>query len=291
MRIRRVLFAAVSAAVLLISSATAATAAERSYRNYVALGDSYTSGPFIPLPRLDPLGCGRSTSNYPAILAAALEVRSYTDVSCGGADTTDMTQPQSVTLGRNPAQFSALRADTNLVTLGIGGNDYGVFGTLVGTCPALRESDPAGNPCQDRFTVDGVDTIKAKIADTGKNVEKVLAGIHARSPRAKVLVIGYPRIAPESGYCPSVLPFAEGDYAWLSSVEEALNSAIAKAVAADGDSSFVDTYGPSAGHDACAPRGVAWINGQHTNLLAAAAYHPYLTGMIGVAGVIYRHLR
>jgi hypothetical protein len=74
-------------------------------------------------------------------------------------------------------------------------------------------------------------------------------------------------------------------------VEEALNSAIAKAVAADGNSSFVDTYGPSAGHDACAPRGVAWINGQHTNLLAAAAYHPYLTGMIGVAGVIYQKLR
>lgn len=291
MRIRRVLFAAVSAAVLLISSATAATAAERSYRNYVALGDSYTSGPLIPLPRLDPLGCARSTSNYPAILAAALEVRSYTDVSCGGADTTHMTQPQSVLLGRNPAQFSALRADTNLVTLGIGGNDYGVFGTLVGTCPTLRESDPTGNPCQDRFTVDGVDTVKAKIADTGKNVEQVLAGIHARSPQAEVLVIGYPRIAPESGYCPNVLPFAEGDYAWLNSVEEELNSALEKAVAADGESSFVDTYGPSAGHDACAPRGVAWINGQYTNLLAAAAYHPYRTGMLGVAGVIYGHLR
>ncbi len=291
MRISRVLFAGVSAAVLLITSATAATAAERSYRNYVALGDSYTSGPFIPLPRLDPLGCARSTSNYPAFLAAALRVRSYTDVSCGSADTTHMTQPQSVLLGWNRPQFSALRADTDLVTLGIGGNDYAVFGTLVGTCPALRAGDPTGNPCQEQFTVGGVDTIKAKIADTGKNVEKVLAGIHARSPKADVLVIGYPRIAPESGYCPTILPFADGDYAWLASVEKALNSAIEKAVADDGNSSFVDTYGPSAGHDACAPHGAAWINGQHNNLLAAAAYHPYRTGMAGVAGVIYRELR
>ncbi|ANN19652.1 GDSL family lipase [Amycolatopsis orientalis] len=291
MRFRRVLFAAVSTVVLLIVSTTAATAAERSYRSYVALGDSYTSGPLIPLPRFDPLFCGKSTQNYPSILAAALRVRSYTDISCGGADTTNMTQPQSVFLGRNPAQFSALSPRTDLVTLGIGGNDYGVFGTLVGTCPSLRASDPTGNPCQDRFTVGGVDTVKAKIADTGKNVEKVLAGIHARSPRADVLVIGYPRIAPESGYCPKILPFAEGDYAWLNDVEKALNSAIEKAVAADGKSSFVDTFGPSAGHDACAPKGAAWINGQHTNLLAAAAYHPYRTGMAGVAAVILRHLR
>ncbi|KZB83551.1 SGNH/GDSL hydrolase family protein [Amycolatopsis regifaucium] len=291
MRSRRVLFAAVSTVALLIVSATAATAAERSYRNYVALGDSYTSGPLIPLPRLVPLFCGKSTQNYPSLLAAALRVRSFTDISCGGADTTDMTQRQNVTLGSNPPQFSALHANTDLVTVGIGGNDYGVFGTLVGTCPELRAGDPTGNPCQDRFTVDGVDTVKAKIAATGKNVEKVLAGIHARSPRADVLVIGYPRIAPESGYCPDILPFAEGDYAWLNDVEKALNSAIEKAVAADGKASFVDTFGPSAGHDACAPRGAAWINGQHTKLLAAAAYHPYRTGMVGVTGVILRHLR
>ncbi|MFD6069562.1 MULTISPECIES: SGNH/GDSL hydrolase family protein [Amycolatopsis] len=291
MRYRRVLFAAVSTVVLLIASATAATAATRSYRNYVALGDSYTSGPLIPLPRLDPLFCGKSTQNYPSILASALRVRSFTDISCGGADTTNMTQRQNVTLGSNPPQFSALRANTDLVTVGIGGNDYGVFGTLVGTCPSLRASDPTGNPCQDRFTVGGVDTIKAKIADTGKNVEKVLAGIHARSPRADVLVVGYPRIAPERGYCPKILPFAEGDYAWLNDVEKALNSAIEKAVAADGKATFVDTFGPSAGHDACAKNGAAWINGQHTKLLAAAAYHPYRTGMVGVAGVVLRHLR
>ncbi len=291
MRFRRVLFAAVSTVVLLIASTTAATAAEQTYRNYVALGDSYTSGPLIPFPRLDPLFCGKSTRNYPSILASALRVRSYTDISCGGADTTNMTRRQSVLLGGNPPQFSALRANTDLITVGIGGNDYGVFGTLVGTCPSLRASDPTGNPCQDKFTVEGVDMIKAKVAQTGKNVEQVLAGIHARSPRADVLVIGYPRIAPESGYCPDILPFAEGDYAWLNDIEKALNSAIEKAVAADGKSLFVDTFGPSAGHDACAPKGAAWINGQHTKLFAAAAYHPYRTGMAGVAGVILRKLR
>ncbi|WP_329064928.1 SGNH/GDSL hydrolase family protein [Amycolatopsis sp. NBC_01480] len=287
MRLTRLVFAALAAVVLLAASATAASAAPlpAHYRHYVALGDSYTAGPLIPLLRLDPLGCVKSTGNYPAILAGKLRVDTYTDISCSGADTSDMTQAQSVLLGVNPPQLSALRADTDLVTLGIGGNDSGVFGTLVDTCPGLRASDPTGNPCQQHFTTNGVDTIKAKLATTQQSVQTVLAGIHARSPHAKVLAVGYPRIAPASGYCPDTLPFADGDYAWLSSVEQALNSAIANAVAADGTASYVDTFGPSAGHDACAG-GAAWINGKDTLLLAAAAYHPLARGMAGMATVI-----
>jgi hypothetical protein len=34
--------------------------------DYVALGDSYTAGPLIPVVREDAPGCFRSTSNYPA---------------------------------------------------------------------------------------------------------------------------------------------------------------------------------------------------------------------------------
>ncbi|WP_033290584.1 SGNH/GDSL hydrolase family protein [Amycolatopsis jejuensis] len=286
MRIVRIVLAVVA---LLLSTAVAAEAAERHYRHYVALGDSYTSGPLIPLPRLDPLGCFRSTSNYPSMLAAGLSVERFTDVSCGGADTGDMTQQQNVLLGVNPPQFSALRPDTDLVTLGIGGNDSGLFGTLINTCPGLRASDPAGNPCQRHFTVDGVDTIKALLPKTQASIGKVLAGIHARAPQAEVLAIGYPRIAPATGYCDD-LPFAQGDYAWLSSVEEALNAAIRNAVNTDGRSVFVDTYGPSAGHDACQAPGVAWINGKDLKVLAAAPYHPVWAGMAGVTQVIRQQL-
>ncbi|GAA3560012.1 SGNH/GDSL hydrolase family protein [Amycolatopsis ultiminotia] len=292
MRIIRIVLAALATLALLGASATAASAvpAQTGFRHYVALGDSYTAGPLIPLPRLDPLGCAKSTANYPALLAASLHLAGYTDISCSGADTSDMTQAQTVPLGVNPAQFSALRPDTDLVTVGIGGNDSGVFGTLVGTCPGLRASDPTGSPCRQQYTVDGVDTVKALLPGTGENVRQVLAGIHARSPEAEVLAIGYPRIAPESGYCPDVLPFADGDYAWLSGVEEALNAAIEDAVTADGEASYVDTYTPSAGHDACARGGAAWINGKDTKLLSAASYHPLPAGMTGIAGVIRAQL-
>jgi hypothetical protein len=50
---------------------------------------------------------------------------------------------------------------------------------------------------------------------------------------------------------------------------------------------YVDTYGPSSGHDACAPDGVAWIQGQALDLLRAAPYHPRYEGMAGVADIAH----
>ncbi len=287
MRALRLVTAVATASLLLAGTATATEAAS----GYVALGDSYTSGPFIPVQTLDPLGCGRSTANYPSVLARKLQT-SLTDISCAGADTSNMTQQQSVPFGgTNPPQFTALKVTTGLVTVGIGGNDFGVFGSLIDTCPALRASNPTGSPCQEHFTSGGVDTVKAAIANITPRVAAVLAGIHQRAPRAAVYLIGYPRIAPERGYCPNILPFADGDYAWLSGVEQALNSALESAADGDGSASFVDTFGPSRGHDACAAGGAAWINGKDTKLFAAAAYHPLKAGMAGVADVIAQHLR
>jgi lysophospholipase L1-like esterase len=286
MTLRRLLTAAVVVVTSLVCLGTgAAAAATPTYSRYVALGDSYTSGPFIPFLRLDPIGCVRSTNNYPALLAATLHVSSYTDVSCGGADTTNMTAAQSVPLfGTNPPQFNALRADTDLVTVGIGGNDDSVFGNVVGTCPGLRASDPTGAPCKAHFTVNGQDTLLASIAATQGKVTAVVQGIHQRSPHAKVLVVGYPRIAPPTGTCPDVLPFADGDYPYLDSIERALNAALTNAAAA-ANATYVDTYGPSLGHDACAGDN-AWVQGQSFNLFAAYPYHPLKAGMVGEARII-----
>ncbi len=77
-------------------AAPAAVAAQTpaSPKHYVALGDSYVAGPGIPIQRTDPIGCGRSTRNYPALIAEALGVANYTDVSCSGAWTDHMTAAQ-----------------------------------------------------------------------------------------------------------------------------------------------------------------------------------------------------
>ncbi|MFC9692665.1 SGNH/GDSL hydrolase family protein [Kribbella sp. NPDC056951] len=281
--------AAVSGLLMTAALTVPAHADVPRFTEYVALGDSYTSAPFVPIPDLLSLGCARSFSNYPKMVAGALGIYHFTDVSCGGADTTHMLNPQSTVLGTARPQFDALSPETDLVTVGIGGNDFGVFGSIISTCPGLRASDPTGAPCKAHFTVDGVDTLKAKITQTQTRIATVVQGIKQRSPQATILLIGYPKIAPEHGTCPDILPFADGDYSYLYSIEQALNAAVSNAAAANG-ATYVDTFGPSTGHDACAPDGVAWIQGKDLNLLRAANYHPRYEGQAGVASLTFKKL-
>ena len=75
---------AVVAVALAISALvmTPARAADRFSGAYVALGDSYTSGPGIPGQVPGSLLCFRSDHNYPSLLARAINPASFTDVSC-----------------------------------------------------------------------------------------------------------------------------------------------------------------------------------------------------------------
>ena len=69
---------------------------DRSFR-YVALGDSWAAGPLMTLPVGEPVFCGRSATNYPAQLAALLDVDEFVDVTCGSASTEDVTGPRRST--------------------------------------------------------------------------------------------------------------------------------------------------------------------------------------------------
>jgi lysophospholipase L1-like esterase len=245
---------------------------------YVALGDSYTSGPFIPAYE-EPWGCLRSTNNYPHLIARELgyELR---DASCAGAETDDMTQTQGVTPGPNPPQFDRLDASVDLVTLQIGGNDIG-FGSIAEDC--FSPTPVGATPCQDRYVVDGVDEISVRIAETAPKVAAVLQGIHERSPDARVLVVGYIAIFPETlvELCWPQLPVAYEDMHYLRAKQYELNAMLAEQSAANG-AEYVDAYAASIGHDACQPPGLKW-----TEALAptspAAPVHPNLLGMLGMA--------
>jgi hypothetical protein len=261
-----------------------------SYADYVALGDSYSAGPLIPAQRPDPLNCLRSTNNYPAFLAGYLAVSTYRDVTCSGARVRDFTSTQTTVipgLYNPPPQLQALSAQTDLVTVGIGGNEFGLFGTMTSECAAVAPGDPSGAPCKQHFTNSkGVNTKYRDARRVQRHVGRGLAEIHRAAPNAKVLIVGYPRLLPSSGTCTAV-PFAAGDYAFGRHVEYLLNRSIRRA-AARHHATFVGTYGTSLGHDACAgPR--AWINGSQ-NTAQAAAYHPFEKGERGLARAVYRKL-
>lgn len=63
------------------------------------------------------------------------------DVTCSGATTLEMTQPQTFSDGVNPPQLDAVAADTDLVTLQIGGNDIG-FAEVLQTCLTINPVQP-----------------------------------------------------------------------------------------------------------------------------------------------------
>lgn len=259
-------------------------AASTEYEQYVALGDSYTAAPLVP-PTDTTSICLRSGVNYPALVAEAMPGTGLTDVSCSGAQTANVTSPQTgQRSGRVPPQADALRPGTDLVTIGLGGNDDHLFGGVLGQCVRLASSDPTGAPCRAATDRAGLD---ATFEHIRANLAGVVEVVHRRAPDARVLVVGYPQIVPASGSC-DLLPLADGDYAFARSVTEDLNRAV-RLGASDADAEYVDLWGPSAGHDICAAD--PWINGRITSADTALAYHPLAAGQRAVAEQVLAQLR
>ncbi|MCW2807318.1 MAG: Lipase 2 precursor [Marmoricola sp.] len=259
------------------SSPGRARSATPSPLRYVALGDSFTSAPLVPVTDVAH-GCFRSSSNYPSLVADRLGAE-LDDRSCGGAELADLDRSQFPDV---PAQLTALTADTDLVTIGIGGNDGGVFQQLTSRCPDLRSTDPSGAPCRTALTSGGDDVLVTTLARTGRRLATALAQVRARAPQARVLVVGYPQIVAAGSPCPE-LPLARGDYAWAANVNMALNTALRSAAAASG-STYVDVFSLSRGHDICSDD--PWINGSVTDQKRAAAYHPFAVEQVAVADLV-----
>jgi lysophospholipase L1-like esterase len=279
-RVGRVAFGTVAALGLVVGSGWVSPGTAAPIQSYVALGDSYTSGPLIPEQQPNPLGCLRSDHDYPSYIAADLSVTTFRDASCSGATTDDMTAPQNVSPGPNPPQFDRLDATTQVVTLQIGGNDIGFF-DIATTCAT---GNPNGTPCQDHFVVGGDDMISDRINAAAPKVASVIQGIHARSPGALVAVVAYLAILPETGPgCWPQVPYAYADVPYLRAKEHQLNAMLAQQAAANG-AHFVDAYTASIGHDACQPPCIRWVEPVSPSS-PAAPLHPNVHGMEATADV------
>ncbi|MGW1715381.1 SGNH/GDSL hydrolase family protein [Streptomyces sp. NPDC002156] len=267
---------------------------------YVALGDSYTSGPRIPAQTGKPAGCDRSDRNYPSLVAKhlALDAADFRDMSCSGAKIADLSSAQSTDDGVNPAQLSALSARTGLVTLGVGGNDIGFAATVqecvkMGAVYRLTGSGRfTGNdaPCRAEYVSDGADEVAARIDAAGERLTGALSEVRRRAPRAEVYVVGYPAILPSGGNrCADDMTLAPDDVRFLDAKERQLNSVLRERAEAAG-AVYVDTYGPSVGRDACAARDTRWIE-PLMPAADAAPVHPNERGERGMADAVVRALR
>jgi hypothetical protein len=251
-------------------------------QSYVSLGDSYVSGPgILPPAEGAPLDCTQSARNYPHLTAKALGL-SLKDVSCGGATTADFTEAQ---FPDAPPQFNALSSSTEVVSVGIGGNDNNLFIGTLATCGAEDLAFPFGTPCKDTFG--------NKLSEEIKADEPVVSAafhqIGVLSPSAKVFVVSYLDILPQHGSCWPTVPLTSGDVAYLNGVEQELNAMLATAASENGDT-YVDMFTPSVGHDACKPVSVRWVEPVLPES-DAFTVHPNEKGMEADAGELEAAMR
>lgn len=288
--VRKLLSAAVVlgalCAVVPSSAAHAETRDDRAGNGtlkYVALGDSFTSGPFVRRP-VGPLICGRSANNYPHLVSERYSLRAFVDVSCSGATMENMFEPQFTPVGILPPQLDAVTADTDIVTVGIGADSMG-YGELALTCAGLDIFLPIGETCK-RFHSTNGDEIQRRIDLTTAKMVGLLNAINHRAPNAEIFIIGYPAVLPEDGKgCWPFLPLSNGDLVWLRDSLKKLNQAIFT-IASSQDVenqlgkqvTLVDLYNESVGHDVCKPIGTKWFE----HILpteTAAPLHPNPLGM------------
>ncbi|SKA82084.1 GDSL-like Lipase/Acylhydrolase family protein [Agreia bicolorata] len=268
--------ALITGSLLASSTATAAPApgvpAVTAGLDYVALGDSYSAGlGLTPLTGLPTPECGQSSVNFPHQIATAYGLN-LTDVSCSGAETGDVTVNSQY--GNIAPQIAALSADTDVVTLTIGGNDLG-FTDIVQSCLAASADGPllfenTLPNCATAYTAQG-DLLAAKIAGpVSTSLAETYAAVAAAAPNAKVFVVGYPSIFPATvpaegcftaiGSAANTFPFTTIDAPYLHSVEVKLDAAIQNAAATAGFT-YVPSFASSFGHNACVTDGSAYVNG------------------------------
>lgn len=244
-RVRTVL-AALTAAVL--GAVVVPGVAQAATVNYVALGDSYSSG--VGAGPYDLSTCLRSQKSYAPLWAAAHQVTSFRFPACGGAVTADVIS----------SQVGSLSSSTTLVTITIGGNDAG-FADVMTSCrfgsTSSCESAVNGSRAFATTTLPGrLDTTYSAIRD--------------RAPAARLVVLGYPRLF-ETGSC-GLLAMSSYKRTILNQAADVLNGVIADRARAAG-ATFVDARPFFAGHGVCAAD--PWI---HDISGVVEAYHPDADG-------------
>ncbi|SIO90593.1 putative secreted hydrolase [Nocardiopsis sp. JB363] len=264
MSVRRALAAVSGLAFIPLLFTASPAAAESADINYVALGDSYSSG--LGTRDYDDSGdCKRGPSAFPELWAASHAPGSFDFVACAGATTTDVLNDQ----------VSALTPETNLVSITIGGNDVG-FADVITTC--RTGSDAACDERGEEAENDVRDVLPALLDQT-------YGAITEAAPQAQVVVLGYPSLF-ELGPC-GVGSIGETKRVRLNEMADALAGGIEDRVAAAG-LTYVDVRGGFEGNRVCADE--PWING--TAVPLNESYHPnkaghsegYLPALTGAVG-------
>jgi lysophospholipase L1-like esterase len=250
----RIIFLCALTVGVLVPAASAAAAPQ-----YVALGDSYSSGVGTRVFYEEPGECDRSPDAYGPKIAAA---KGYTlsFQACGGAKTTDV----------NAKQLGTLSASTALVTISIGGNDAG-FSNVIINCALYYFTCGSAISEADEF-------ITKKLAGL---LETTYKDIHAKATTAQVIVLGYPKLFTKEGKTCNVNFLTSGNEKKMNEAAEKLDGVV-KGRAEAMKFTFVNPTSAFEAHEVCASE--EWLNGQSNPL--SESYHPNVKGQEEFAKLI-----
>ncbi|MET0474158.1 MAG: SGNH/GDSL hydrolase family protein [Mycobacterium sp.] len=250
---------------------------------YVAMGDSAAAAPLVP-DQAAPPGCFKSTNDYPSVLARRIRASAFTDATCSGAKTEDLvSRAQSTRTGPVPPQLDAVAADTQLVTITIGGNDVDLFTNAL-KCRRTTLDEPA---CSTGFLVDGVDAISRSIDQEAGEWSALVAAVRSKSPDARVILVGYGTYVRPEGCFPAQ-PVNPVDAAYFQAKLGELDDRL-KQVAAEQGVEFFDTRPLSVGHDICAAPEERYVEGFVTDR-PAAPLHPNGTGAAALGSALANYV-
>lgn len=251
---------------------------------YVALGSSFAAGPGVG--RRDPTSsavCMRSAENYPHLLAR-MRGLALTDVTCSGATARNVLEGGQF---RQPPQVDALRAETELVTVTVGGNDVSYMGNLLAWS---HQNAPKRTPFLWRALVPKLtldDEVERAVAELPTLLARIADEVRRRSPNAILVFVDYMTVLPEAGACPDHLPLTEQELQRGREVARRLED-ITASVAQESGALLVRASEVTRGHDVCAAD--PWVYGYVFPAtpfnFGPVAYHPNEQAMVATAEAI-----
>ena len=218
---------------------------------YVALGDSYSSGVGTRVFYNEEGSCKRSPEAYGPKVAKA---KGYTlsFQACSGATTADV----------NAKQLGTLSSSTALVTITIGGNDAG-FSNVIINCALYYFTCGSAISEADSFIAGKL----PGLLDTTYN------DIRSRAAAAHVVVLGYPHLFTSEGKTCNFNFLTSSNEKKLNETGDKLDAAVKARAGAHGFT-FVDPRTAFLPHEVCSSS--EWLNGQSNPL--EESYHPNVSG-------------
>ena len=242
---------ATSSLLSLIVAAPAVAASKYATTDYVALGDSYSSGVGSP----GQVGlCLQSPNGYPGQWTAAHSPKSFTDLACSGATTDDVLS----------SQVPLLSSGADLITITIGGNDAG-FAPTVLSCEVSSDAACAATVASAENTIR--QSLPAKLDNT-------YAAIKHKAPQAEVVVLDYPLLFDTSTSSCGLTGLDLAKRKVLNDGAQVLDDLIQARVAASGFH-YAEVRGTFAGHGICSSS--PYLNNL-TIVPPTNSFHPTKTG-------------